>query len=106
MDSRSRPGPAWAWASIYVRRMTTAPSLTLRALFHKAAARAGLADLPPVTAGLTPAAKALAAVAASRTGSGLTVLIAPSDKDVEQLAADARFFYAAMEGASDAAIDR
>jgi transcription-repair coupling factor (superfamily II helicase) len=86
--------------------MTTAPSLTLRALFHKAAARAGLADLPPVTAGLTPAAKALAAVAASRTGSGLTVLIAPSDKDVEQLAADARFFYAAMEGASDAAIDR
>ncbi len=83
--------------------MTTTPSLTLRALFHKAAARAGLTDLAPVTAGLTPAAKALAAVAASRTGSGLTVLVAPADKDVEQLTADARFFYAAMEGASDAA---
>ena len=86
--------------------MTTAPSLTLRALFHKAAARAGLADLPPVTAGLTPAAKALAAVAASRTGSGLTVLVAPTDKDVEQLVSDARFFYAAMEGASDAASEQ
>ena len=83
--------------------MTTTPSLTLRALFHRAAARTGLVDLPPVTAGLTPAAKALAAVAASRTGSGLTVLVAPADKDVEQLTADARFFYAAMEGASDAA---
>ena len=83
--------------------MTTVPSLTLRALFHKAAARAGLIDLAPVTAGLTPAAKALAAVAASRTGSDLTVLVAPADKDVEQLTADARFFYAAMEGASDAA---
>ncbi len=84
----------------------TAPSLTLRALFHKAAARAGLTDLPPVTAGLTPAAKALAAVAASRAGSGLTVLVAPADKDVEQLIADARFFYAAMEGASAAASEQ
>ena len=86
--------------------MTTAPSLTLRALFQKAAARAGLADLPAVTAGLTPAAKALAAVAATRTGSGLTVLVAPADKDVEQLIADARFFFASMEGASDAASEQ
>jgi transcription-repair coupling factor (superfamily II helicase) len=39
-------------------------------------------------------------------GSVVTVLIAPTDKDVEQLTADARFFYGALEGASDAAVER
>ena len=55
-----------------------------------------------MTAGLTPAAKALAAVvdARGRTPAS-TLLVVPTDKDVEQLTADARFFYAALEGASE-----
>jgi transcription-repair coupling factor (superfamily II helicase) len=86
--------------------MATATSLTLRALLSQAAARARLDTLAPVTAGLTPAAKALAAVAAARGTSGLTLLVAPGDKEVESLVADARFFYAALEGASEAGVER
>ncbi|OFW38197.1 MAG: hypothetical protein A3F70_08240 [Acidobacteria bacterium RIFCSPLOWO2_12_FULL_67_14] len=85
--------------------MTTATSLTLRALLARAAARAELEKLAHVTAGLSPAAKALAAVAAARTTSALTVLVAPADRDVEQLTADARFFYAALEGVSEADLE-
>src|SRR5687767_5619022 len=86
-------------------RMATATSLTLRALLSQASARAGLDKLAPRTAGLTPAAKALAAVAAARVTGGLSVLIVPTDKDVEQLTSDARFFYAALETASDTAVE-
>src|SRR5688500_2560849 len=85
---------------------TATPSLTLRALFSRAAGRAGLDKSHPVLAGLTPAAKALAAVAAARAQGGVTLLVVPSDKDVEQLTADARFFYGALEGASEAAVER
>ena len=45
-------------------------------------------------------------MAAARTASGLTLLIAPSDKDVDQLTSDARFLYGALEGASEAAVER
>src|SRR5687767_1104805 len=83
---------------------TATPSLTLRALFSRAAARAGL-DTPGTTAGLTPAAKALAAVVTARSQGGTTLVVAPTDKDLEQLTADARFFYAALEGASDEATE-
>src|SRR5688572_23202243 len=86
--------------------MATVTSLTLRALLSQAAARATLDKLAPVTAGLTPAAKALAAVAQARGNSGLTLLVVPTDKDVESLVADARFFYAALEGASEADVER
>jgi transcription-repair coupling factor (superfamily II helicase) len=85
--------------------MATATSLTLRALLSRTTARIGLDHLAPVTAGLTPAAKALAAVAAARGASGLAVLVVPTDKDVEQLVGDARFFYGALEGASDAGVE-
>jgi transcription-repair coupling factor (superfamily II helicase) len=86
--------------------MAVIPSLTLRALFGRAAARAGLETLAPVTAGPTPAAKALAAVAAARAAKTLVVLVAPTDKDVDQLTGDARFFYAALEGASEASAEQ
>ena len=85
---------------------TASPSLTLRALLSQAASRAGLDRSAPITAGLTPAAKALAAVTAARSGTSLTLLVVPTDKDVEQLTADARFFYAAIEGASEADVER
>ena len=86
--------------------MPTATSLTLRALLSQTTARVGLDHLAGVTAGLTPVAKALAAVAAARAGSGLTVLVVPTDKDVEQVVGDARFFFGALEGASDADVER
>jgi transcription-repair coupling factor (superfamily II helicase) len=85
---------------------TATPSLTLRALFSRAASRAGLDTRAPITAGLTPAAKALAAVVAARSQGGTTLLIAPTDKDIEQLTADGRFFYAALEGTSAADTER
>jgi len=85
---------------------TVATSLTLRALFSSAAAKAGFDRSAAVTAGLTPAAKALAAVVAARHSRDVTLLVAPTDKDVEQLTADARFFYGALEGASGADIER
>ena len=86
--------------------MTTATSLTLRALFSQAAAKAALDRPSSVVAGLTPAAKAFAAAFAARAASGITVLVVPTDKDVEQMTADARFFYGALEGASDADVER
>jgi transcription-repair coupling factor (superfamily II helicase) len=85
---------------------TIAPSLTLRALLSRAAASAGLDRGARVVAGLTPAAKALAAVTAARLGTGITLLVVPTDRDVEQTTADARFIFGALEGASEAAVER
>ena len=81
-------------------------SLTLRSLFKSAASKAGLDRSATITAGLTSAAKALAAVTAARSATGVTLLIVPTDKDVEQMLGDARFFWSAMEGASEHAIER
>jgi len=89
-----------------VREMPTTTSLTLRALLGRAASAAALDKPSKVVAGLTPAAKALAAVAAARTATEVTLLVVPTDKDVEQMISDARFFYAALEGASDADVER
>jgi transcription-repair coupling factor (superfamily II helicase) len=79
---------------------STSTSLTLRALLKTAAGRLGLGVPAPGISGLTPVAKALfgAAAAARQTA----VLVAPTDAEVEQLASDARFFYAALEGLSEA----
>jgi transcription-repair coupling factor (superfamily II helicase) len=85
--------------------MTTATSLTLRALLSQAAAKAAVDRTGPITAGLTPPAKAFAAVAAARTSAALTLLVVPTDKDVDQMTSDGRFFYGALEGASDAATE-
>src|SRR5262245_44655399 len=86
--------------------MSTATSLTLRALLSQAASRLGFEKTVPAVAGLTPAAKALALVSLARAERGLTVAVVPTDRDVEQLTSDARFFFAAMEGASDADVER
>ena len=85
---------------------TAAPSLTLRSLLARAASSAALERLSLVTAGLTAAAKALAAVSATRASTGITLLVVPTDRDVEQMTADARFFFAALEGASDADVEQ
>ncbi len=55
-------------------------------------------------AGLTSPAKAMcAAVAASRAAA---VLVVPNDAEVERMTADARFFFAALEGLSAADVER
>jgi transcription-repair coupling factor (superfamily II helicase) len=85
---------------------TATPSLTLRALLGRAGAITGLDRHFPTIAGLTPAAKSLAAVIACRLHPGVMVLVVPTDRDVEQMTADARFFYAALEGASELDVER
>ena len=86
--------------------MTFTTSLTLRALLGRSATRTGLDRLPAVVAGLTPAAKALAAVSAVRDTRGVMLVVVPADKDVEQFTADARFFYSALEGASATEVEQ
>ena len=82
-------------------------SLTLRALLHEAAARAGFARSAPSVesiSGLTPPAQALAAAAAA--GSGPVVLVVPGDADVDRTTADARFFLAGLEGLARGDVER
>ncbi len=82
----------------------TSSSLTLRSLLKTAASRLRLGLPARKVSGLTPPAKAFfAAVAAER---GLTLLVVPTDADVETMTADARFFFSALEGLSDAEIER
>jgi transcription-repair coupling factor (superfamily II helicase) len=82
------------------------PSLTLRSVLARAVASAGLDRKTPITAGLTASAKALAIAGLARSRPGVTVVIAPTDTDAERLSTDIRFFYGALEGASDTAIKR
>jgi transcription-repair coupling factor (superfamily II helicase) len=83
-----------------------ATSLTLRALFSQAAAKAGLDRSAHVIAGLTSAGKALAAAVTARADNGVTLMVVPTDKDVDQVVGDARFFYGALEGASTVDVER
>ena len=73
----------------------TSSSLTLRSLLKSAASRLRLGCRPTVS-GLTGPAKALFAVAAASRGR--TVLVVPTDADVETMTRDARFFFSALEG--------
>jgi transcription-repair coupling factor (superfamily II helicase) len=79
-------------------------SLTLRALLKSVADRVGMGAPAPRVSGLTSPAKALlTAVAAARSP---VLLVAPTDAEVERLAADVRFFLTAVEGMSDAEVER
>ena len=79
---------------------STTASLTLRALLHDAAARAGLGSGSSPSgesiSGLTPPAQALAA--AVLAAGGPVVVVVPGDADVDGMVADARFFLAGLEG--------
>ncbi|HEY3383870.1 MAG TPA: transcription-repair coupling factor [Vicinamibacterales bacterium] len=89
-------------------------SLTLQALLKATINKVALGVPGPTrVTGLSPAAQALyLAAAANRqapaprpgtTGSTIVVVV-PTDADVEQTTADVRFFLAALEGLSDAAV--
>ena len=76
-------------------------SLTLRALFRRAAEKAALgrgASAGESLSGLTPPAQAFAA--AVFASGGPVVLVVPRDRDVEAMTGDARFFLAALDGLS------
>jgi transcription-repair coupling factor (superfamily II helicase) len=83
---------------------STSSSLTLRALLKSASSRLGIGAAAPRVTGLTAPAKAMFAAAAA--GRARTVLVVPTDADVEKFTEDARFFLAALEGLSNAAVDR
>jgi transcription-repair coupling factor (superfamily II helicase) len=82
----------------------TSSSLTLRALLKTVASRLGIGAQAVRITGLSPSAKAMyAAASAARVR---TVLVVPTDADVERTTLDARFFFAALEGLSDAEVER
>jgi len=74
-------------------------SLAFRSLLKSAATRAGLTRSVQRLAGLGPGAMAF--YASARALDGPVVLVVPTDADIEQMAADARFFLGAMRGLSD-----
>jgi transcription-repair coupling factor (superfamily II helicase) len=82
----------------------TSSSLTLRALLKTAAGRLGIGSAAARITGLTPSAKAM--YAAASAARGRTILVVPTDNDVERTTLDARFFFAALEGLSDADVER
>jgi transcription-repair coupling factor (superfamily II helicase) len=83
---------------------SVAVSLALRSSFALAASRAGLAKPYARLTGLTPTAMALHAAAVARETP--IFLVVATDGDVERTTADARFFHAALEGASEADAER
>ncbi|MGH9369966.1 MAG: transcription-repair coupling factor, partial [Vicinamibacterales bacterium] len=82
----------------------TSSSLTLRAVLKTAAGRLGVDVSAGRVTGLSPAAKAM--FAAASAARGLTLLVVPTDAEVERTTDDARFFLAALEGLSDAEVER
>jgi transcription-repair coupling factor (superfamily II helicase) len=82
----------------------TSSSLTLRAVLKTAAGRLGMGVPGGRVAGLT--APGVGMFAASAGARDRTILVVPTDADVEGITADARFFLAALEGLGDADVER
>ncbi|MBA3296038.1 MAG: transcription-repair coupling factor [Acidobacteria bacterium] len=79
-------------------------SLALRALLKTAVSRVRMGRVARVVGGLTEPAKGMfAATAAARDR---VLLVVPTDADVERMTADTRFFLSALEGLSDADVER
>ena len=83
---------------------TATTSLTLRSILKSAASRVGLGSPAPVVSGLSPPVQAFAVAAAASASPVLLVL--PSDRGVEQMVGDIRFFHGALTGASGAELER
>src|ERR1043165_591006 len=77
----------------------TSSSLAFRSLLKTAAAASGLSRPVARLTRLTPAATAFHAAAVAQDV--VSVLVVPTDADVEQMTSDARFFFAAFKGLSD-----
>ena len=81
-----------------------APSLTLRALLKTAVSRLGLTTESPIVTGLSPAGIALVTVSSAATTP--TVVVVPTDAEVDTFTGDARFFYKELHGLPDAEVAR
>src|SRR5688572_14783830 len=87
--------------------MSTATSLSVRSLLIGAIAKTGLAGRTRAFSGLTPPAKAFAVAAAAHASKDAVLLyVVPGDPDIETATSDVRFFLGALEGLSDATVDR
>jgi transcription-repair coupling factor (superfamily II helicase) len=73
-------------------------------VLKSAAGRLGMGVPARRVSGLTAPAKAMSSAAAAARSSA--VLIVPNDADVERMTMDARFFLAALDGLSDAEVER
>jgi transcription-repair coupling factor (superfamily II helicase) len=86
--------------------MPTTTSLNLQALLKTAAARTGMDSFASHVRGLSSSAQALyVAVQSSHRKSAVSVVVVPGDEDVDRFCIDTRFFMAALEGASAAALE-
>jgi transcription-repair coupling factor (superfamily II helicase) len=87
--------------------MSTATSLSVRALLTSAIAKTALSGRARAIAGLTPAAKAFAVAAAAHSARDAIVLyVVPGDPELESATADIRFFLGALEALTDTAAER
>jgi transcription-repair coupling factor (superfamily II helicase) len=82
----------------------TSSSLTLRAILKTAGGRLGMGVPSGRVTGLTAPAKAMFAAAAASKAP--TVVVVPTDADVESMTSDGRFFLAALEGLGDVEVER
>jgi transcription-repair coupling factor (superfamily II helicase) len=86
--------------------MSTVSSLTLRSLLGRAIARLNLERARAIS-GLTPPAQALAVAAAAHAAPHhLHLLVVPFDAQLDDAAADVRFFLASLEALPDAVAER
>ena len=86
--------------------MPTSTSLNLQSLLKTAAARTGMDSSASHVRGLSASAQALyVAVQSSHRKSAVCVVVVSGDEDVDRFCMDTRFFMAALEGASAAALE-
>ncbi len=87
--------------------MISSTSLTLQSLLKSAVTQTRLDSPSRLVAGLTASAKTLfVAAAAHAMPKGAVLYVVPGDGQIDEAAADARFFLAAIEGLSDTAAER
>jgi transcription-repair coupling factor (superfamily II helicase) len=79
-------------------------SLALTALLKSASTRAGLLDPAERVTGLSLSAQAL--YLAAGAGPGTTVAVVPTDRAIDPMVSDARFFLAALEGLGERDVER
>jgi len=83
--------------------MPTTTSLNLQALLKTAAVRTGMDSSAGEVRGLSPSAQALyVAIQASHRPGALTVVVVPTDDDVDRFCGDIGFFLGALEGTAPA----
>jgi transcription-repair coupling factor (superfamily II helicase) len=87
--------------------VSTATSLSVRALLNRAIAKTELGGRARAYSGLTPAAKALAVAATAHANRDVVLLyVVPADPDIERATTDVRFFLATLEAIPDAVAER